>query len=115
MDLNLDGFSINDFVVDIHWNLAALQRVFGEQINTEAFRLGSICATDSSHWVWFPKTPHCSSLSSKVYGHLVNCSGFGDHWLGWKLLWSLNIALVLNILLGWCLRAKLRLLSSFMP
>ncbi|XP_039113706.1 uncharacterized protein LOC120249264 [Dioscorea cayenensis subsp. rotundata] len=70
MDLNLDGFSINDFVVDIHWNLAALQRVFGEQINTEAFRLGSIYASDSSHWVWFPKTPHCSSLSSKVYGQL---------------------------------------------
>lgn len=42
MDLNLDNYTLSDFLVDCHWNGHVFKFVFGEHINSVVFHFGSV-------------------------------------------------------------------------
>lgn len=89
MDLDLNNYTLIDFLVDPHWNGHVFKLVFGEHINSFVFHFGSVNLNALPHWVWFPKASN-NSISNMVYKQLVsyNC----DPWMGWKKLWALKIS-----------------------
>lgn len=113
MDLDFDDISVANFIVDIHWNLFELRLVFGEHLNSPAFRFGTINPNATMQWVWFPKT-YRNKLSNVVYKHFIDCSNDCEPRMGWKILWSLRIAPRARHFIWLVFKGKLKTADLFM-
>lgn len=56
MDLDLNSFSFSNLFVSTHWNLQALNHIFGEHLNMSALNHSIIDTQGSNHWVWHPNS-----------------------------------------------------------
>lgn len=91
MEENTDSLQIFDLILDTHWNMYALKKLFGCFLNPDVFSHGKICYDTDNVWVWFLKVKK-TKLNTIIYSHLSNLAVQQDHWDGWANIWRLRIA-----------------------
>ncbi|XP_039135711.1 uncharacterized protein LOC120273129 [Dioscorea cayenensis subsp. rotundata] len=106
MDIDVNHISLNDLVIDSHWDNLSLNFIFGNMLDNENITFAKVDYESENLWVWQPK-PTSYNLSSAVYHVLNKDQSTSASWMGWSMVWHIPVAPRIKHFIWLCLHNRL--------